>query len=204
MYSYVIEFNLAQRGDQAEEFLADAVRTWPRQWRDIPGVTGTLLLSSAFALGGDFAYQWRVDIESLATLSRVDTAMKSGNGGWRKTRDEWFRARTAARAHISAHVAGDEKYSHAGEDRSAAIHLAVQSTEPAGSVTKLAAVESAKGVVSSQVLRPIIGSPIAGEQHWIRLDSLDHLDEVNELAAGGRGQLFGEIREVDGSLFSGA
>jgi hypothetical protein len=203
MHSYLIEFNLEQRGEQAEEFLADAVRTWPALWGDIPGVTGTLLLSSALALGGDFAYQWRVDIESPATLSRVDAALKSDDRGWRKSRKEWFKARTSARAHISLYVAGNEKHSHSGGDKSGAIHFVFNS--PDTSADRLGAVGSASGVVSAQTLRPIIGSPVAREQTWVRLESLDHLDSVAGVDLGaGYGQVFGEIRELDGSLFVGA
>ena len=51
MFSYVIEFNLGTRGEAAESFLADAARVWPELWESLPEVTGTLLLSSAFALG---------------------------------------------------------------------------------------------------------------------------------------------------------
>ena len=69
MYSYAIEFNLEQRGEAAEDYLAEAARAWPKLWLDIPGVTGTLLLSGALALGGKFEYQWRVDIEALSLES---------------------------------------------------------------------------------------------------------------------------------------
>ena len=209
MYSYVIECNLGQRGDEAQEYLADAVRTWPRLWGDIPGVTGTLLLSSAFALGGEFEYQWRVDIDTLSTPSRVDEAMKSGDGGWRKTRNDWFAARTVARAQVLSHVAGDEAYCQGPKGKDAAVHLVLQSPASASerSASRLDAVRSAPGVVSAQALRSVVGSAAAQEQTWLRLESLESLDSVDNAVRadlGGSGRLFGELREVDGSLFAGA
>jgi len=207
MYSYVMEFNLGQHGDETQEYLADAVRTWPKLWGDIPGVTGTLLLCSAFALGGEFEYQWRVDIDTLATLSRIDEAQKSGEGGWRKARKEWFKARTAVRAYVSSHQAGNEAYCEGQKGKDGAIHFIFHS--PSGESGRLAdrlnAVESASGVVSAQVLRPVMGSAVSHEQTWMRLESLNSLDNVAAVELGvGYGQLFGEFRELDGSLFVGA
>ena len=88
MYSYVMEFNLGPHGEETNEYLEEVARTWPKMWGDIPGVTGTLFLCSAFALGGDFEYQWRVDFDALATLARIDEAQKSA--GWRRSRHAWF------------------------------------------------------------------------------------------------------------------
>jgi hypothetical protein len=205
MYCYVIEFNLAQRGDDAQEFLADAARTWPRLWGAIPGVTGVLLLSSAFALGGDFDYQLRVDLDSPSTLSKIDEALKSDDSEWVRARTEWFRSRTAARAHLSEHVAGNESYAQAGAE--GAVHLVLhseigQNTQPAD---RIETVNSVSGVVSSQTVRPLVGALLPQDQTWLRLQSLDNLDSV--AAAGldvSHGRLLGELREVDGSLFSGA
>jgi hypothetical protein len=207
MYSYVIQFNLGQRGDEAQEYLADAVRVWPRLWGEIPGVTGTLLLSSALALGGEFEYQWRVDIEGLATLSRIDDAIRSGDGGWRKASKEWFRARTAARAQVSGHVGGNEEYSRGQKGKDGAIHYVFHSPsgESGRSADRLEALGSVSGVISAQALSPVIGSFDSPEQTWVRLESLESLDAVAEVDLGaGHGRLFGEIREVDGSLFVGA
>lgn len=206
MYSYVIEFNLGQRGEDAEDYLADAVRAWPKLWGEIPGVTGTLLLSSAFALGGEFEYQWRVDIDRLAALSRIDATMKSGEGGWRKARKEWFRARTAARAQVSSHVAGTEEYCQGERGKYGAIHFVFhsRSDESGRSADRLDALRSVSGVVSAQALRPVVGS-VSGEQTWVRLESLDSLDGLAEVDLGaGDGRLFGELRELDGSFFAGA
>ncbi|GGM34188.1 hypothetical protein GCM10011608_18330 [Micromonospora sonchi] len=207
MHSYLLEFNLRQRGDEAQEYLADAVRTWPKLWEDIPGVTGTLLLSSALALGGEFEYLWRVDIAKLSTLSRIDDVMKSGENGWRKTRAEWFKARTVARAHIADHVGGLETYCQRQEGKSGAIHFVFHSRpeESGRSADRLKAVRSVPGVVATQALRTVAGSTESAEQTWLRLDSLDSLDNVAEVdRVLGSGRLFGEIREVDGSLFAGA
>jgi hypothetical protein len=207
MYSYVIEFNLAQRGDDAQEFLADAARTWPKLWGDIPGVTGTLLLSSAFALGGEFDYQLRVDLESLSTLSRIDEALKSDNSEWVRARTDWFRSRVAARAHLSEHVAGDDGYLKAEKSADAAVHLVLHSGLDEGqrTVERVQGNDSVSGLVSAQTVRSLVGAPVPHEQTWLRLQSLDNLDSV--AAAGlnvSNGRLFGELREVDGSLFAGA
>lgn len=207
MYSYVAEFNVGPHSEETREFLADAARIWPKLWEDIPGVTGTLLLANAFALGGEFAYQWRVDFDTLATLSRIEEVQKSGEGGWRKVRQEWLSTRTAVRAHVSRRLAGSETYCRAQKDEDAAIHFVFHgsSSEPEHAASRLDAVRSAPGVVSAQVLRPVLGSAISHEQTWMRLESLDRLDGVGALDLGvGSSRLFGEIREVDGSLFVGA
>ena len=163
MYSYVIEFNLGQRGDAAQEYLADAARIWPKLWADIPGVTGTLLLSSALALGGEFEYQWRVDIEALSTLARVDAAIRSGENGWHKVTRGWFAARTVARAHVLSHVAGDEAYCRVRNGKGGAIHLVLPLGESGSSADRLEAVSSGSGVISAQALRPVLGSA-AGQE----------------------------------------
>ncbi|QKV96189.1 hypothetical protein HUT19_34405 [Streptomyces sp. NA02950] len=204
MYSYVLGFNLALRGDEASRFLEEAVRTWPSLWDSIPGVRGFLLLRGALALGGPFEYQLRVDIDTLNTLSTIDRVMASGEGGWRKTRSKWFKARTVAHARVLGFVDGDEGHLNG----QGAIHL-LAPCRPDGSgqpESCLQAVREVPGVVSAQVLRPALAAADAQEELWVRLQSLDNLDAV--AAAGGlatgRAQLFGELREVDGALFAGA
>jgi hypothetical protein len=228
MYSYVTEFNLAVRGDEADEYLLDAVRTWPTLWGSIPGVTGTLLLANAFALGGDFEYQWRVDIDKLATLARIDETVKAGEGGWRESRKKWFRARTALRAHVSRHVAGDERYCEEGKGTHGAVHAVVStaslasrhsSEHPEAARERLAparerlealrerveAVRSVSGIHSAQARRAMLGSAVSGEQIWLRMDSLERLDDLAGVHLdAAEAQVFGEIREVDGALFEGA
>jgi hypothetical protein len=204
MYSYVLEFNLAHRGEeQAQAYTADAARTWPKLWGDIPGVTGTLLLSSMIALGGEFEYQWRVDIESLATLATIDAAMRAGENGWRQSRKDWYDNRTRTRAHIASHVDGNKEYC-ASNGREGGIHLVFHSSG-GGSTDRLSAVQGAPGVLSAQVLQPVVGASSGHEQTWLRLDSLESLDSVAALDVNAvRGMLFGELREVDGSIFAGA
>jgi hypothetical protein len=148
-----------------------------------------------------------VDIDRLATLARIDETVKAGEGGWRKSRKEWFRARTAMRAHICSHVAGDERYCQERKGTDGAIH-AVMSTASHGSIRsaeRLEAVRSVPGVLSAQALRPVLGEAVSGEQTWLRMDSLERLDDLAgvDLEAG-EARLFGEIRELDGSLFEGA
>ena len=206
MYSYVLEFNLARHGDDAEEYLHDAARLWPKLWADIPGVQGTLLLSSALALGGEFDYQWRVDIEALSTLARIDETIKAADGGWRRSTEKYYAARTASRASVSRHVAGDEAYSRSQKGTDGAIHLVVHSgAESARLADRVDAVRSASGVLSAQALQPVLAT--GQEQLWLRLealDALDGLDEVVRADLGGGARLFGELREVDGALFAGA
>jgi len=207
MYTYVTEFNLAVRGDEADEYIMESVRTWPELWGSIKGVTGTLLLGNAFALGGDFEYQFRVDIESLGTLARIDETVKACRGGWRKSRKDWFRNRTAVRSQMSSHVAGDKQYCQERKGKDGAVH-AVISTASRGSKgfsESLDAVRALPAVVAAQMLRPVMGSAESGEEAWLRMDSLEGLDDL-----AGKGlevgdiRLFGEIRELDGSLFVGA
>lgn len=207
MFSYVIEFNLAQRGDDAQEFLADAARTWPKLWGGIPGVTGTLLLSSAFALGGKFDYQLRVDLESLSTLSRVDEALKSDDSEWVRARTDWFRSRVSARAHLSQHVAGNEAYAQPEKGAYGGVHLVLLSGLGEGSQTveRAQAAKSVSGLLSVQTVRSVVGASIPHEQTWLRLESLDSLDSIAEAGLDvTHSRLFGELREVDGSLFAGA
>ncbi|MBL1099206.1 hypothetical protein [Streptomyces coffeae] len=201
MYSYVLGFKLGLRGDEANRFLEEAVRTWPSRWDSIPGVSGFLLLRGALALGGQLEYQLRVDIETLGTLATIDHVMASGAGGWGETRARWFRARTFAQARVLGFAAGDG--GHLNEQ--GAIHLVA----PCGTGETdscLAAVRGVPGVVSAQVLRPALAAADAQEELWVRMQSLDNLDGL--AAAGalatGRAHLFGELREVDGALFAGA
>ncbi|MEU5635904.1 hypothetical protein ACH47C_19460 [Streptomyces rishiriensis] len=208
MYSYVLEFELAQRGEEAKEYLADAVRSWPNLWEKIPGVTRTLMLCSAFGLGGTFTYAWRVDMNTLGTLSRIDQVMKSGEGGWRETRQEWFKARTARRGHMLRHLVGNEDHLRGEDGTDGAIHLILNGQSGASTrlEDRLKTLQGVSGVVSAQALRPVLGSDDMGEQIWLRLEGLESLDSVaasdNQLTGDGR--VFGEVREVDGALFVGA
>jgi hypothetical protein len=199
MYTYAIEFDLDQRGDAAEDFLFDAARTWPGIWGDLPGVTGTLLLSSAFALGGEYAYQWRVDIESLSTLVQLDDALKSGDKGWKRASTAWFRARTRTRAQVHAHVGGDRDYT-AAVDRGP-VHVAL----PADVARADDGLADVVGVNATRSLRPVLGHG-AGETTWVRLGGLDALDSLGDrlAKASSPARVFGEIREIDGALFTGA
>jgi hypothetical protein len=214
VYTYAIGFNLAARGRDAEDFLHDAVRRWPKLWGDIPGVQSTTLLSNALALGGEFDYQLRVDIEALSTLAAVDETIRSGRDGWRKATKEWFGARTATSARVSQHVAGDEGYGRTEDGRAGAIHLVLhpasgESERLAGAVDKLTSVP---GVLSTQALRSTIGSVRSQDQVWLRLDGLKALDGLESVIGDSLGRsdvlggshLFGELREVDGALFAGA
>jgi len=206
MYSYVLGFNLKFSGSAAEEFLFNAVRTWPQLWGDIPGVTGTVLLASAFGLGGEYEYQWRVDFERLSTLARIDEALKSDDQSVRAITGEWYEARTAIRSSVARHLDGSDSYDLDSGGRDGAIHLVLRSVpgERERTTGVLESARSAAGVLAAQVQRTELGTA-AEDQVWLRLRGLESLDDVADLDLGaGHGQLFGEIRELDGSLFTGA
>lgn len=205
-FSYICDFNLRFAGAEAEEFVADAARSWPPLWEAIPGVTSTLLLSNAFALGGDYEYRWRVDIEQLSTLGAIDDALKSDDGEWQRIREQWFDARTAAGGSLTETVSDNGDYA-AARDREALIHWLVPAKEGAGKELAGEA-HSIEGVVAAETHRPVIAHKGAGlgEHTWFRLAGLKALDSFVERGAQivGSAQLFGEITEIDGSLFIGA
>ncbi|NJQ00414.1 hypothetical protein [Streptomyces zingiberis] len=205
MYSYVLKFNLRQRGDDALDYLHRAVRTWPRLWGEIPGVNGTLLLLNALALGGQFEYHWRVDIDSLDTLSRIDRTIASGEGGWEEARREWFAHRTVAQAQVSGYPGASGRYCEERPGTDGAIHLVVSATDHRGPAERhLSRLRAADGVLSLQVLTPALGSTAVPEV-WLRLEGLDSLDEVVPTTQEiGVTTVFGEVREVAGNLFLGA
>lgn len=205
MYSYVCDFNLKFAGTEAEDFLGRAARSWPELWEGIPGVTSTLLLSNAFALGGDYEYRFRVDIERLSTLASIDKALKSDDGEWRRIRQEWFEARSSVRGSLSARVSGERDYLARSDDREALIHWVLPESNGADLKQSTDSLRGIEGVVASEGHRPIT----AALQHetWARLAGLEALDSIVESRGEdslGGARLFGEIREIDGALFAGA
>lgn len=205
-YCYVLQFNLGKRGEEAREYLLEAARTWPRLWGSIPGVTGTLLLSNALALGGEFEYQLRVDIESLDTLARIDRTIASGENGWREATREWFLNRTDAEAYVCGYAGETTAYCREHPGTGAAIHLIIRPAVRGASaeVTSAAGLRPGGGIISVRALNPALGSADSGEI-WVRLDGLHNLDELVPATSGiGPSLVFGEIREVDGAFFAGA
>lgn len=205
MYSYVCDFNLKFAGAEAEDFLGRAARSWPQLWERIPGVTSTLLLSNAFALGGEYEYRFRVDIERPSTLASIDKALKSDDGEWRRIRQEWFQARSSVRGSLTARVSGEQDYLGRSDNLEALIHWVVPESNGADLKTSTESLRGIDGVVASEGHRPI--SAALQHETWARLSSLEALDSVVESRgedslAGAR--LFGELREVDGALFAGA
>lgn len=204
MFSYVFEFDLRHTGSEAEEYLTDVARSWPPLFESLPGVQGTLLLANAFALGGEFTYGFRIDIERLSTLAVMDEALKSDDHGWRRARRSWLHARTRVRGRVAERVAGAERYC-ATPGTDGMIHYVI--SHPAGDRTAPDAAAGSYRALAFQRSRPVLGSAPAGDETWLRLPSLSSLDEVvsqaPELAAE-RARVFGEIREIDGAFFSGA
>lgn len=206
MLSYYCDFNLSFAGSAADDFIAQAAGTWPELWESIPGVRRTLLLSNAFALGGDFGYRWRIDIDSLSTLANIDGALKSDDGGWRRIRKHWFDARTGVRSTLTEYIAGAKDYYGANGDEEALIHCVVSDTDADAARKRADSARTGNGVVAVQSQRPVLAPFGTGHETWFRLAGLANLDQVIEDggSVGARAQLFGEVREIDGALFVGA
>ena len=206
-FSYYCDFNLKFAGEEAEEFLADAARSWPPLWESIPGVTSTLLLSNAFALGGPLGYRWRVDLGKASDLGNVDKALRSGDGDWKRIRARWFEARTSVRGALAETVAGAEDYGAKGYTDEGLIHCVVSHSDDGNLERHAAAAESISGVLAFQSHRHVLGSAANGPETWLRVARLEDLDSVvgsfRELGSQ-PAHLFGEVREIDGNLFVGA
>jgi len=225
MHSWIYEFNLNVKGEEAERYLTTVIREWPALYAEIPGVRGTLLLSNAFALAGDYAYLFRVDVESLATLSTIDRTIKSDDRRWRKVREDWFERRTAVRARLVREARHGSSPDYLQPAKDGLVHYVFShSTSSNGKAashgtrnlrTELSkAWEPIDGVHSVQHLTAAMQA--VGDKRyetWVRLRDLEVLDDVS--AANDRlgpilrdvpvnSQLFGELREVDGALISGA
>jgi hypothetical protein len=212
--SYVCEFDLRTDGPDAEPFLTNAVRTWPELYAELEGVKGTRLLANAFGLAGEYNYEWRVDIESLATLEVIDNALKSDDERWRSARREWFASRSRVRARLLQR-ADDESDDRDGDGL---IHVVTSYRAPHEGLQKARttvgeAWRSVNSVVSVEhhaaVVRPYVGH---AHESSARLNSLAELDQVVDVGNGRIGEVvgpassrvYGELREVDGALFSGA
>jgi len=212
MLSYICEFNLNISGEKAEDFLHRAVREWPPLWEKIPGVHGTLFLQNAFALGGDFEYQFRVDIESFKTLQAIDDALKSEDRGWRKIRRDYFEHRTKARARLLQPDGGESaSYLRHGGGPEGLVHYVVSHEGGGGALKSLA---PSGGVRAVQHHTAVVQANVAAgrSETWLRLANLASLDEAAQSfgrAIGTTGartttHLFGELREVNGALLAGA
>ncbi|HEY0514082.1 MAG TPA: hypothetical protein VGH73_19395 [Thermoanaerobaculia bacterium] len=215
MLSYICEFNLNVSGEKADSYLHRIVREWPALWEKLPGVHGTLLLQNAFALGGKFAYAFRVDIESFKTLQVIDDALKSDDRQWRKIRSEYFEHRTEVRARLLQQGGGGESYLRPAGGGDGLIHLVV-SHDGGGDAggAKAPAFARSQGVQAVQQHSAFLqASAVAGRNEtWLRLANLASLDEVHNsfaqlgASSGTRvtSHLFGELREVNGVLHAGA
>jgi hypothetical protein len=211
--SYVCEFNVRTDGPGAEAFLTDAVRTWPALYTELDGVKGTRLLANAFGLAGEFNYEWRVDIASFATLEVIDRALKSDDKRWVEARGAWFENRTQIRARLLQRADEDS------DDASEGDLLFVASYQASnGDVGKLRsrvsdAWRGLASVVGVEHHHAVV-RPFAGHAHEssARLKSLADLEELvgsnnanlGELLGPSSNRLYGELREVDGALISGA
>jgi hypothetical protein len=204
-FSYCLDFDLRFVGDEAEEFLDYAARTWPAMWESIEGVSNPLLLSNAFALSAKYGYRLRVDLRKLSDLANVEEAMTS-RSDWKETRRRWFDARAAGQAGLSQIVSGTESYSEP-KATGGLVHCIISHPDIAKSEHHAGALASAEGVVGFQSHRQVLSPRTDRHQTWIRLDGLQHLDtlfeRVNQLETSSA-LLYGEIREVDGSLLVGA
>jgi hypothetical protein len=226
MLSWIYEFNLNVKGEEAEGYLTTVLREWPALYAEIPGVRGTLLLSNAFALAGEYAYLYRIDVESFATLSTIDRTIKSDDRRWRKVRDDWFARRTAVRARLVREGRDSSTLDYLKPTNDGLVHYVLSHSastnvptpkEPSTRTlrTELSkAWEAIDGVHSVQHLTAAMQA--VGDKRyeaWTRLRDLDVLGDIS--AANDRlapilrnvpvnSQLYGELREVDGALISGA
>jgi hypothetical protein len=225
MLSWIYEFNLNVKGEEAEQYLTTILREWPALYAEIPGARGTLLLSNAFALAGEYAYLFRVDVESFATLNTIDQTIKSDDRRWRKVREDWFERRTAVRARIVREARHDSSPDYLKPAKDGLIHYVFSHGASSNGAaprhgtrdlrTELSkAWEPIEGVHSVQHLTAAMQA--VGDKRyetWVRLRDLEVLGDVS--AANDRlgsvlrdvpinSQLFGELREVDGALIAGA
>jgi hypothetical protein len=213
--TYACEFNLHKEGVDAENYLASALRTWPEIYAELDGVKGTKLLANAFGLGGDFNYEWRVDIESLATLEVIDKALKSDDERWQTARREWFEKRSRVRARLTQRVDDESDESRNGDALQFGVtyHTANGSAkETRGALAEtLRAVDGVTGVEHHAAVVNSVAA--ANHESWAGLGSLADLDKLAGVSNGKLGELVGprahsrllsELQEVDGALRSGA
>ena len=204
-FSYCLDFNLRFVGDEADEFLDYAARTWPAMWESIEGVSNPLLLSNAFALSGKYGYRLRVDIRRLSDLVNVEAAMTS-QADWKETRRRWFDARAAGQASLSQIVSGSDNYSEPGS-KDGLVHCVISHADFPGPELYARVLANTAGVIAFQSHRQILSAPADRHQSWLRLRGLEHLDSVFESVSElgtSSALLYGEIREVDGNLLVGA
>ena len=205
--SYCLDFNLRFAGEEAEEFLGRAVRTWPALWEGIPGVASTLLLSNAFALGGPLGYRWRVDFEKLSDLLSVDRALKSDDGETRRIVEHWFDGRSAARASISQSIAGEANYNTYDGGEEGLIHCVFLHSEKAHSQQHARVASKTKGVLACESQQELLSPDVRGYATWVRVAGLEQLDSVFAATSdlpSRTAHLFGEVKEIDGNLLVGA
>lgn len=225
MLSYICDFNLRVSGEEAEKYLTRIVREWPALYAELPGVQGTLLLANAFALAGEYTYQWRVDFESLKTLRVIDEALKSDDPKWREARAEWFDRRAGVRARLLRQDSGSPGlYTKSDGGKDGLVHFVL--SYGSGGVSQLTSSlslfqwiptvwRSLSGVRALQHLTVVI-QPFSGGKHeiWARLGDLSALEEIrlaNDFyllqvlrANDFTTHLYGELREVEGALLVGA
>jgi hypothetical protein len=212
--SYVCEFNVRADGPDAEPFLLNALRTWPELYAELKGVKGTRLLANAFGLAGEFNYEWRVDIESLATLDVIDKALKSDDHRWREARSQWFANRTQLRARLLQRAEDESDDIESGEGL---LYFVTAYQASSGGLREARSSVSAAwrglaGVVGVEhygaVVRPFYGYSHESSARLNDIADLDQLVESNgrlgEVVGPAPSRLFSELREVDGALISGA
>lgn len=227
MLSYICEFNLNLAGEEAEKYLTSIVREWSALYAELSGVRGTLFLTNAFGLAGEYTYLYRVDMESIKTLQVIDDAIKSDDARWRNARAEWFGIRTGVRARLLRLDSVTPGYcSQSSGARDGLIHYVLTyGSGGHGREQVLANRElkdrlpeiwgTLKGVSTLQHFTAAVRSFNGGwHEVWARLADLSALEEVYQANDTHLGEilkagsiitsLYGEMREVDGSLLIGA
>jgi len=222
MLSYIFDFNLNVVGHAAERYVTKAVQQWPALFEELPGVQGCLFLTNAFTLAGKYTYSFRVDLDSVSTLTAYDEALKSDDPRWREVSSEWYERRTEVQGRLlrgtgrSAQQDGNGLlhvvlgYQYRGNGSSAQHQR--YDEEFAGRLSQeLQAFDSVEHAQHfTTVFQPGLGS---GGEVWLRITDINALNDIdavtvraNELVgeplvASG---LYGQLRLVDGALLSGA
>jgi hypothetical protein len=205
VYAFVMDFNLAPKGADAERYLAAMIREWPSLHERIDGVQGIMWLGNAFALSGPYSFRVIFELDSLKALMALDQAYKSDRQ-LQSALADWFENRSNAESHLLRRHDGERDLVRQMSDASESSLLFVQM---APSTAKLRVISSPpEGVRFSTSFAPLVHTRAhPGLEAWSHVESMEAVETVSEVAAADgsvSSGLFGFLREVDGSLVASA